>query len=353
MRKSSILFFAVAASLAAASACVAIESAPVAVVAEDSTSQPAEAPAYKYEVKEAYIGYRNSDTESYGKGGSEIGSYFLSKDGWNDDVEDIVMTIKGNVTTKLESKIVYIYEYRPTLVKWAGAEVPQNGDKTYSLKKPEAEGAYDLEIYFTKTLITNPVDLTNLNWASFFTVNNIMSVGSWVVIVIGIITIYFVSRRYKYKGATDVQAIKNELAAKIDSAYGEETSKAFSKLLDDVVGKVFVEINGRLAKVDNNSAVMLRCLLLMQENTPEARLAITELLTKLQTEADGKAEEVKALIEAEMAKYKAEAESKKQAIEDAKELNQKWAEKAKELEGPAEEPVEDTEEPKGDGYGKL
>lgn len=350
MRKSSILFFAVAASFATASACFAIGNAPVAAVAEDSTSQPTEAPAYKYEVKDAYIGYRNSDTESYGKGGSEIGSYFLSKDGWNEDAEDIVMTIKGNVTTKLESKIVYIYEYRPTLVKWAGADVPQNEDKTYSLKKPEAEGAYDLEIYFTKTLVTNPVDLTNLNWASFFTVNNMMCIGSWAVIVIGIITVYFVSRRYKYKGATDVQAIKNELVAKIDSAYGEETSKAFSKLLDDVVGKVFVEINGRLAKVDNNSAIMLRCLLLMQENTPEARLAITELLTKLQTEADGKAEEVKALIESEMAKYKAESEAKKQAIEDAKELNQKWADTAKELEEPSE-PAE--EEPKGDGYGKL
>jgi hypothetical protein len=74
----------------------------------------------------------------------------------------------------------------------------------------------------------------------------------------------------------------------------------------------------------------MRCLLVMQEGTPEARLAVTKYLSELDVSADEKAAQVKELIEGEMAKYKAEAEAKQKALEDAKKANSEWAEKVAE-----------------------
>lgn len=321
------------------------ETSQAPVVSESGDSQQASAepaPAFPYLIKDAKIGYREGDKDPYVEGDSKIGSYFLSADGWNvEDAADVVMTVKGAVTSKLDGKIVYIYEYKPTLVKWAGAEVKPQEDGTYRLAKPAEPGSYDLELYFTDYLVTNPVDLTRLDWASFLTVQNLMTIGSWVAIVAFGIVFFFLNQRNKNKGQTDLQGVQRTLTSAIENKFGKEMADQMDKLFTQVISKTFDEINSKLSKVDGNSAIMLRCLLLMQENTPEARLAITELLTKLQTEEDGKAAEVKALINAEMEKYKADKDELQKALDEAKAINAEWSEQKE-------------EEPKpGDDYGTL
>ena len=305
-----------------------------------------EAPKYEYAIKEAFIGYRDDDSASYAKGGSAIGSYFLSDFGWNEgDEYDVVMNVKGNITTKLDSKIVYIYEYRPTLVRWAGKEIAQNEDKTYTLKKPEAKGEYDLEICFTRTAVTNPMDLTSLNWASFLTVENLMVVGSWVVIVIGILVIFFWGQHQRKKGQTTLQEVKASLQNQIETVYGTTVAKQLGDLFEGTVKKIFTAIDSKLSKIDDNNAILVRCLLLMQEDTPEARLAITECLTKLDASEDELGSKVKELIEKEIEKYKKDELDRLEAIAKVQQSNGEWAKKA--------EPDAEAEEEDKDGYGKL
>lgn len=283
---------------------------------------------YEYRVMEAVIGYRDSEDVSYAKGDSRIGSYFLSADGWNDgDTYDITMTITGNVTTKLADKVVYIYEYRPTLVKWCGNEISMNGDKTYTLAKPTEKGDYVLEINFTKTMITNPMDLTSINWSSLLTVQNLMTIGSWVVIIVGILILYGLNRRYKKRGSTTLEEVKKSISSEIENVYGVEMAKSINSLLDTSVKAAFTAIDEKLSKLDNNNATLVRCLLVMQENTPEARLAVTKYLSELDTAEDSKAEEVKRLIEEEMEKYKADQEAKEKALEEARKVNEQWKDK--------------------------
>ena len=309
-----------------------------------SSEEPA--PKYEYVIKEAFIGYRDDDSASYAKGSSAIGSYFLSDFGWNEgDEYDVVMNVKGNITTKLDSKIVYIYEYRPTLVRWAGKEIAQNEDKTYTLKKPEAKGEYDLEICFTRTAVTNPMDLTSLNWASFLTVENLMVVGSWVVIVIGILVIFFWGQRQRKKGQTTLQEVKTSLQNQIENVYGTTVSKQLGDLFEVTVKKIFSSIDAKLSKIDDNNAILVRCLLLMQEDTPEARLAITECLTKLDASEDQLGAKVKELIEKEIEKYKKDELDRLEAIAKVQQSNGEWAKKA--------EPEAEAEEEDKDGYGKL
>lgn len=311
---------------------------------ESSTPAPT---TYEYRVMEAIIGYRDSEDVSYAKGDSRIGSYFLSADGWNDgDTYDITMTITGNVTTKLADKVVYIYEYRPTLVKWCGNEILMNSDKTYTLTKPTEKGDYALEINFTKTMITNPMDLTSINWSSLLTVQNLMTIGSWVVIIVGILILYGLNRRYKKRGSTTLEEVKKSISSEIENVYGVEMAKSINSLLDTSVKAAFTAIDEKLSKLDNNNATLVRCLLVMQENTPEARLAITKYLSELDTAEDSKAEEVKKLIEAEMEKYKAEQEAKEKALEEARKVNEQWKDKASSTDT---EPKEVIDSNAGDG----
>lgn len=302
---------------------------------------------YEYRVMEAVIGYRDSEDVSYAKGDSRIGSYFLSADGWNEgDTYDITMTITGNVTTKLADKVVYIYEYRPTLVKWCGNEISMNGDKTYTLAKPTEKGDYALEINFTKTMITNPMDLTSINWSSLLTVQNLMTIGSWVVIIVGILILYGLNRRYKKRGSTTLEEVKKSISSEIENVYGVEMAKSINSLLDTSVKAAFTAIDEKLSKLDNNNATLVRCLLVMQENTPEARLAVTKYLSELDTAEDSKAEEVKKLIEAEMEKYKADQEAKEKALEEARKVNEQWKDKASSTDT---EPKEVIDSNAGDG----
>jgi len=324
---------------------------------EATEEEPAPAHEYKYRIKEAHIEFRDSETASYAVGDAKIGSYFLSADGWNEDDAPIYMTVKGNVTTKLETKIVYIYEYKPTSVVWNGKEVKMGSDKTYELAKPEKEGEYDLAIYFTKTLIVNPMDLTSINWASFLTVQNLMTIGSWAIIVVGILVLYFLNRKYKMRNATSLEKVQEYLGKEVESVWGVEASEKMSKIFSNLVGTALNGIDKKLTKMDNNNATMIRCLLLMQENTPEARLAITECLSKLDTAEDNKAKEVSDLIKAEMEKYKAEQEAAKKALEEAKATNQAWKNEVAKAEPDPEEAEQEAEEEKEEkpqkDYGKL
>lgn len=309
-----------------ASAALAEGGAEISEEVSISASAEKAETAYAYVVKEAKIGYRDAEDVSYAAGDHSIGDYYLSADGWGEaDTYDIVMTVKGNVSTKLSDKVLYLYEYRATSVSWNGIPLEVNEDKTYTLKKPTAPGAYDLEINFTKTLISSPTDLSSVNWSSLFTVPNLMTIGSWVVIVVGILVLYALNRRYKKRGSTTLDEVKSSLSSEIENVCGKEMSEALSSLMSGTVKTTFEAIDRKLSTVDSNSAVLMRCLLAMQENTPESRLAVTKLLTELDTSEDRQSEQVRKLIEEEISKRDAEKAERAKALEEAKKLNSTWS----------------------------
>lgn len=301
---------------------------------EESAQEPSEK-AYLYSIKDAHIRYRNSEEESYAEGDAKIGLYYLSADGWNDEEEPIVMTIKGNVSTKIESKVLYIYEYRPTRVSFNGNVIPQREDKTYVLEKPAEEGEYDLAIDFTKTLIVNPTELASINWESLLTVQNLMTIGAWVLLFIAIIAMYMLNVHYKKRGSTTLQEVQSTLVAQIKESFGEQVAAQVNEFLKTVVAPSYDAIVNRVSCTDQNVTTLIRCLLVMQEGTPEARLAVTGYLAKLDQSNDEQAAQVRQIIQNEMDKYKAEQEAKKakeeaqlKAVEEAAKVNEEWKNKA-------------------------
>ena len=332
-------------------------SEPEIEISEEPVQSSEEAVDYKWKISEVAISYRDDEQSPYARcyeKEERIGSYFLSASGWKEGEDfDIVMNAKGAIATKLDGKVMYIYEYKPTFVRFNGEDIQQNADKTFTLHRPVEEGEYAIDIYFTKTMVVSPMELTNLDWSSLLTVPNLMTILSWAVIVVGFFVVFFINRKYKKEGATTLQSVKSALMKYVDDTFGAEVSSVVSDVFDKVIKESFNAIYSKLDKVDNNNATLIRCLLLMQENTPEARLAITECLSKLDVAEDNKGAEVRALIQAEIEKYKAEQEAKEQALAKAKELNESWAKP----EDAEEKPSADEDEGDGGdadgGYGSL
>lgn len=339
MRKSRLLLALASLGLCATSVAVPLSVAeptePLVAYAEEQAASPAVA-------INAKIGYRDAEDVPYASGDERIGSFYLSADGWAEGQDEpIVLNAIGNVSSKLDGKVLYLYEYRPTNVVWAGKIVKPEADKTYLLAKPEIGGTYDLEIGFTKTLIQNPTELTSINWESLLTVQNLMTIGAWAVIVVGLLAFGILNIKYRKKGSTTLDDVKAEVGKQINSVVGEEVGNK----LNDALGKILHEslgyIDGKLETLNNNNATLIRCFLLMQENTPEARLAVTKCLTELDLAKDGKADEIKSMIEAEIARNLASQQARQEALQRAEETTKKWAES---------EPAKKDD---GDGFGTL
>ena len=349
MKKSRLLMAFAALGLCAATVSIplSMEVAEPLVVHAEEQEAPQPAPVSPAVAIKVEISFRDDDSAPYAAGDEKIGSYYLSADGWKEgEDEPIILNAIGNVTSKLDGKVLYLYEYRPTNVVWGGKVVKQQSDKTFILEKPEIGGTYSLSIGFTRTMINSPTELTSINWASLLTVQNLMTIGAWAIIVIGLIAFCVMNMKQKAKGSTTLDSVKNELKSQIKNVCGEEIANQISPLLDKILHETLAHIDGELASLNNNNATLARCFLLAQENTPEARLAITKCLTELDLAKDGKAEEIKAMIEAEIARNLAERQKREQALERAEQLNSKWT-------APEEKPAEERKPSGDDGYGTL
>ena len=129
-------------------------------------------------------------------------------------------------------------------------------------------------------------------------------------------------------GKMNVYKKVRELNRRVEEKFGTTMAQSMNELFDVVIAKSFEAINSKLDSVNGNMTTLMRCLLVMQENTPEARLAVTKYLSELDAANSEQAEQVRALIEAEMKKYADDKKAKEDAIEQAKAANQKWKEEA-------------------------
>jgi hypothetical protein len=80
-------------------------------------------------------------------------------------------------------------------------------------------------------------------------------------------------------------------------------------------------ITSKLDGTSETCKTLARCFILAQEDTPEARLAIIQELTKLQTTEQELTEQVKAIIQQEVSKNQKIIEEQQQALTELKEAN--------------------------------
>lgn len=240
----------------------------------------------------------------------------------NTNYGDVLVDIEeGNV-----GDIVTIYAKPYTLCKLVSVSVngtqlvaDENGNYSFALVEGEniinAQFEIDQEqIKFVAGLIESAKEG---DWTSFFSVKNLFTIISWVITAgsaAGFCITLIKSKKIKSGTVTDV-------AKAVNNAIDSNEAKIIKEFLNGTFGPAMEKINSQLTHTEDVVKVLARCMILAQEGTPEARLAIIQELTNIQKTESDLAQQVKALIDEAILKEKALEEKKKSEIAELEEAN--------------------------------
>ena len=249
-----------------------------------------------------------------------------------DNIENgdiIVDVLEGNVGDKVTFKVSPYVLYKVETVTVNGVTITPNNDGIYEFLLVEGENKVNATFVVNKaeleTIAGVLADARNGDWSQIFNIENMFTFGSWIISLLmssGFFVTLIKSKKIQSKTAGE---ISGTVEALINSKFGEMTET----FLKNTIMPIMEKYNVNMEFMDKTMKAMARCFMLAQENTPEARLAIVEELTKLNNNEKDLREEVKEIIEKEVAKSKEETAKLTQDLEDLKRANQEMTSTAK------------------------
>lgn len=155
------------------------------------------------------------------------------------------------------------------------------------------------------------------DWEDIFSLKNLFTIISWVISLFtagGLCITLLKKQKIKAKTA-------EEISAAVEEVTKGETSKAVNAFMEKILGPSFDMFSEKLKEINEMCASMARCMVLAQENTPEARLAIIQELSKNNEKAQDLAEEVKKIVHDEMTATEKEKQDKIDTLKALEEKN--------------------------------
>ena len=202
-----------------------------------------------------------------------------------------------------------------------GVALTQNEDGNYNFTLVEGENVVvatfkvnQEEISYILGLIEKAKDG---NWEDIFSLKNLFTIISWVISLFtagGLCVTLLKKQKIKAKTA-------EEISAAVEEVTKGETSKAVNAFMEKILGPSFDMFGEKLKEINEMCASMAKCMVLAQENTPEARLAIIQELSKNNEKAQDLAEEVKKIVHDEMSATEKEKQEKIDTLKDLEEKN--------------------------------
>lgn len=233
----------------------------------------------------------------------------------------MVDVTEGNV-----GDVVTIYAKPYTLCKLVsisvnGTQLVADEEGNFHFTLIEGENIIDAkfeidqeQIRFVAGLIE---DAKDGNWSKFFSVKNLFTIISWLITAgstAGLCITFIKSKKIKSDTVKNVVQTVNE-------AVDSNEAKVLKEFLTKSFGPTMDKINEKLYHTEEVCKVLARCMILAQENTPEARLAIIQELTSIQKSESDLAAQVKQLINEAIEKDKAIENQKMQQIAELEEAN--------------------------------
>ena len=151
------------------------------------------------------------------------------------------------------------------------------------------------------------------DWSSIFSVSNLLNLISWIITTFCasgfFITLY---RSKKFKTLT-MEDVNGNVQKTVDTSCSNSINQFLTTFMTDYTNS----LTKKLDSMEVSNKVLVRCFILMQENTPESRLAILAELDKLGTEEDNTAltNTIKELIKQEVTKQEEKTKSLEEAID--------------------------------------
>lgn len=256
-----------------------------------------------------------------------------------DVIADIEEGKVGDVVTLKVSANAF---YMLTSISVNGTNLTKNENGLYTFQLVKGENkvsvVFDIDNDQIKQIAGLIDDVKDNGLSSILNVDNLFKIISWAI------TVFFGSgffltliKNKKIKSSTIEEMSKNcyDIVEQINA---EKTSD----FLNNVMGKTIDGLTEDISEMKKVMLSMCKCMLLAQENTPEARLSIITELTNLKNDDTELVKKIQSVIKNEQEKNAKKIEDRANAINELKEAN-------KNLE-PISEKNDETEE---EFYGQL
>ena len=235
---------------------------------------------------------------------------------------DILVDVtEGHAGDKVTARVSPNVLYKVESVKVNGVNITANEEGNYEFLL--AAGENTIEASFAvdnaelETIAGLLTDAKNKDWDSIFNLSNLLTFISWGVSLLlgsGFFITLIRSKKIKVKTMKEVEEAWNTVV-------NNEVGKTIGNFLQDTIKPLVEKYNLKTEELQTTMKTLARCVVLMQEDTPEARLAIINELTEFKSVNSELTEEVKKIIDTEIAKSNQDKAELSKAIEELKAAN--------------------------------
>ena len=228
-------------------------------------------------------------------------------------------TTEGQVGEVVEVYYVADLLYDLVEIKVNGVALTADEYGVYSFTLVEGENIVSAKFAIDDAKLEQVASLLNKlkegNWEELLTVSNLMQFISWVI-TLGCSSGFFITL---YKAKKYKQITPTEIGKKVDDKIEEVLGGELANFLKNVFGPFSEQMLEKFDKMENSTKTLVKCFVLMQENTPESRLAILNELNTLNSKETGElVSQIKTLIAEEVKKQEAKSQKLIETIEDLK-----------------------------------
>ena len=183
------------------------------------------------------------------------------------------------VTITLNPDIFYLTDY----VKVNGVSLVEDENIRDTYKFALVEGNNEIEAHFVideellGKMSTMVEEATNKDWTNLFSVKNVITLVAFVLdggILIAIV-------RYFVKDKRLADKVEKKVETTVEKVVPEATKEVVLNAIKELIAPYFSQLQLGFNDIQEMLVVFCRCFALMQENTPEARIAITKELASL------------------------------------------------------------------------
>lgn len=241
---------------------------------------------------------------------------------------------------KLNVKAELLYLVSSVKVNETTLIEDENISGLYSFALTRGENIVTVTIVVNEEILGNLStiydEMRNKDWTQLFSVENVITLIKWVLdcgILFAIIRYYIRDKRLADKVE---KTIKNE----IDKIIPDATKESVIATVQNVLEPVFAQLKADNVELTRAMQAFARCMALAQENTPESRTAILEILSNLNISDEKTLAEVKAYIDKLFADHLSTYNEVMKALDNISEENKEIAEIQEEPEK-EEKPADD------------
>lgn len=312
MKKRSLFFASMAMLFALVGNCIFLTGSPRVAHAEDNVPPAEESIIESESVSESESILESEVVELPCKvivTAAQYGDVIVDKESGN--VGDIVTVY---------AKPYSLFKLKSITVN--GTALVANADGIYTFAMIEGENKVSAEFEISQSEVSYILglieDAKNGNFEDIFSLKNLLMLISWAISLFmgsGFCITLLKSKKIKAQTA-------QEISEAVDAATKSEVAKGISAFLSEQFGPSFDALSTSINDISETCQSMARCMVLGQENTPEARLAIIQELSSKSKKAESLADEVKKIVHAEMADAEKAKQDKLDLIEELEAKNQ-------------------------------